>query len=747
MASGLTPIYLLPYPLSTDPVNVHGDIEDLADRLETLFPLFVRVDQSNTFVQPNVFNVNSTSTAVRITQTGTGNALLVEDSANPDATPFVITSSGNVGIRTLSPTTTFNVIGQSLFEADAAATIPIVVRGAVSQSGNLQEWQNSASAILARVSSTGAIFSVTAAVDTNDTQVATTAFVLGQASSSNPLALGTVAIGTSTRYARADHVHPTTGLGLTSGTLGQFAATTSSALAGVISDETGTGALVFGTGPTLSQPVINNPRLGYTTTATAAGTTTLTSTSSMQQFFTGSTTQTVVLPVTSTLALGQAYIIHNNSTGNVTVQSSGANNIYVIPSGMTVQFTCILTSGTTAASWDFDITGNGSVTGTGAIVLADGPTINNLNLTGQVTGLELSFGQSIVFEGTTADANELTLTAGEPTQDRTITLPDATGTVALTNNKLSVFASTTSSELAGVISDETGTGVLVFATSPTLTGLVTINTPNASTGGLLVKGFASQSANLQEWQNSGNTVVASISPTGVIGSATWQGNAIGAIYGGTGQTSYTAGDILYSSATNTLAKLGIGTSGQVLTVSGGVPAWAPAPVSLPSQTGNGGKYLTTDGTTASWATIQASAAFAQDTEPVSPVEGTIWLDTDGIIVAPTDDIIPLDDLSNYFDGGETRFAPTYQGDLQGILNPLSLMVSINGIIQYVNFPEYVWMSGIPQRGFFVDYEGYLQFSEAVPAGSEFDGRIMPGNTGTTRTKVYPFRPLDILLGG
>jgi hypothetical protein len=43
--------------------------------------------------------------------------------------------------------------------------------------------------------------------------------------------------------------------------------------------------------------------------------------------------------------------------------------------------------------------------------------------------------------------------------------------------------------------------------------------------------------------------------------------------GGTGLTSYTTGDILYSSATNTLAKRGIGSTGQVLKVSGGIPVW------------------------------------------------------------------------------------------------------------------------------------------------------------------------------
>ena len=46
--------------------------------------------------------------------------------------------------------------------------------------------------------------------------------------------------------------------------------------------------------------------------------------------------------------------------------------------------------------------------------------------------------------------------------------------------------------------------------------------------------------------------------------------------GGTGQTTYTTGDILYSSASNTLSKLAAGTNGHVLTLSSGVPTWAAA---------------------------------------------------------------------------------------------------------------------------------------------------------------------------
>lgn len=55
---------------------------------------------------------------------------------------------------------------------------------------------------------TGTPTAPTAAVDISTTQLATTAFVLGQAAAATPLMDGTAAVGTSTRFARADHVHP-----------------------------------------------------------------------------------------------------------------------------------------------------------------------------------------------------------------------------------------------------------------------------------------------------------------------------------------------------------------------------------------------------------------------------------------------------------------------------------------------------------------------------------------------------------
>ena len=134
------------------------------------------------------------------------------------------------------------------------------------------------------------------------------------------------------------------------------------------------------TNKTLTFPIIDNIQLGYTTTATAAGTTTLTATSNRYQRFTGSTTQTIVLPVTSTLATGVSYEIENASTGNLTVNSSGGNLVVTIIPGVSVQCMCIGTSLTTAADWDPEYNEFAGITGTGSVVLATSPQISSLGV-------------------------------------------------------------------------------------------------------------------------------------------------------------------------------------------------------------------------------------------------------------------------------------------------------------------------------------------------------------------------------
>lgn len=152
---------------------------------------------------------------------------------------------------------------------------------------------------------------------------------------------------------------------------------------------------------------------GFTTTATAAATTTLTNTSSQYQLFTGTTTQTITLPVESTLTTGWTYHIVNNSTGNLTVNSSGSNLVATVYPNMTLMVTCVDIAVTTAAAWEAGYTDFGTVTGTGSNVLQTTPTITTPNLAGNVA---LTTGNIIVnTSGKGIDFAVVTGGSGTPT--------------------------------------------------------------------------------------------------------------------------------------------------------------------------------------------------------------------------------------------------------------------------------------------------------------------------------------------
>jgi hypothetical protein len=108
----------------------------------------------------------------------------------------------------------------------------------------------------------------------------------------------------------------------------------------------------------------------------------------------------------------------------------------------------------------------------------------------------------------------------------------------------------------------------------------------------------------------------SITTLGTITTGTWQGTAVGPTFGGTGQTSYTTGDTLYASAANTLSKLPIGSTNQVLTVSGGIPAWQ-TPLSIFSWTDQSTSFAAV----ASNGYFITSAGPITATLPASPTQG------------------------------------------------------------------------------------------------------------------------------
>jgi hypothetical protein len=158
----------------------------------------------------------------------------------------------------------------------------------------------------------------------------------------------------------------------------------------------------------------------------------------------------------TTYAVGD--LLYASTTSALSKLTIGANNY-------------VLTSDGTNPVW----TAN---TGTGSVVRASSPTlvtptlgvasatsINKVAFTAPATSATLT-----IADGKTLTAsNTLTFTG----TDSSSVAFGAGGTVAYTSNKLSVFAATSSSELAGVISDETGSGALVFGTSPAFTTSVT----------------------------------------------------------------------------------------------------------------------------------------------------------------------------------------------------------------------------------------------------------------------------------
>jgi hypothetical protein len=82
-------------------------------------------------------------------------------------------------------------------------------------------------------------------------------------------------------------------------------------------------------------------------------------------------------------------------------------------------------------------------------------------------------------------------------------------------------------------------------------------------------------------------------------------------YGGTGLTSYVAGDILYASGVNTLAKLPIGANGEVLKLSGGLPTWDSAG-GLGTVTSSGAPLITEVAVFSTGTNILSDATFTWD---------------------------------------------------------------------------------------------------------------------------------------
>ena len=328
------------------------------------------------------------------------------------------------------------------------------------------------------------------------------------------------------------------------GTLAQHAATTSAQLAGIISDETGSGSLVFGTSPTIATATLTTPTMsapvmtgtGTAVNLTASGTVTAALFSGpLTGAVTGNVTGNVTGTVTGSASLnllksgdtmsGAIAMGANKITGlgTPTANTTDAANTAYVDAAISTAVTNVIASAPALldtldelaaalgddANFATTVTTNlaakaniASPTFTGvpaaptasvntnttqiattAYVMA--ATVAPSNLTGPITSVgsatsiasQTGTGTKFVVD-TSPTLVTPVLGVATATSINGTTIPSSV-TLVKTGDTLATLSATTSAQLAGVMSDETGTGALVFGTSPTIATPV-ISSPKIS---------------------------------------------------------------------------------------------------------------------------------------------------------------------------------------------------------------------------------------------------------------------------
>lgn len=405
----------------------------------------------------------------------------------------------------------------STITTSAASSIGLIIKGFTSQSSSLQEWQNVGGTVLSKVDASGNItaasfvktsgtsaqflkadgtvdsstylttgtasstyaplaspsltgtpLSTTAAVDTNTTQIATTAFVVGQASGANPLALGSVAQGTSLRYSRQDHVHPTTGIALLAG------ATFTGQIQSTLANSTTTGGgQIYLNGAT-------GNRIDFNTNGTSA-------------------------PAFTTRSVGTKIVLYPLIGGSTVDYALGIEGSHMWSSveQATSAYGFKWYGGTTNV---MTLRGNGTISlNSTSATLGDGSVAHQL---GVVSGAATNIG--LVVRAATSQSGDLQ--QWQSSAGTKLSYLDSAGKIFANGLRLDG-------------SDGSNNNVYKTGTLGLLSGLGTqlyLNQDNNATGGsLIIRAVNAQTSNLTEWRNvAGSTVLASMSTIGAFSAVT-----------------------------------------------------------------------------------------------------------------------------------------------------------------------------------------------------------------------------------
>ena len=271
---------------------------------------------------------------------------------------------------------------------------------------------------------------------------------------------------------------------------------------------------VGGTG-TVTSVAVSGGTTGLTTSGgpiTGAGTITLAGTLAIASGGTGTATPAIVAGTNVTVsgswpnqtinATGAAQVYPSagiaNSTGTAwgtSYTTTGTGTVVALAASPTITAPLlnqindtngaqILGLSPTTSAVDYLVVKNGTGVGVPLHIYADGASANTgLHIQPKGTGLVTisdgtDFNKGIRFRSSGSAASAVTLLDAVSTAGRVVTLPDATTTLVgrdttdtLTNKTINLTSNTlvaTSAQMAAAVSDETGSGSLVFATSPTL---------------------------------------------------------------------------------------------------------------------------------------------------------------------------------------------------------------------------------------------------------------------------------------